>query len=1197
MFETHHVIRWFTYTIVAESGFASVALSTVPSLCASQNMFENAKAFNQPLDSFDIGSVNTMDDMFRDTALDDCNRVAIRDRFSASNPSVWDSNIWDSSSDWSSAMCKLPPPSLPPSPPPPGVPLQVAANGSFSAALLSSPARQGLPLHINVAGTHHVAPIVVDANSTASEVWLEGDGSSAELNAIGTLLLSVQQGAPPIHIIGFILRGHIHINSSSLVELRNCSLVSQGPSSGRRAMLVSDGTVELRAMLMSSLAAGALEVAGGFVTIWDSSMTNNTAARGGAVLLRGGGVLTMYRSLLDDNSALESGGAIAVDGGSLLLANQTALRRNAAPQGRTLFLLSVSASVSYGLPVPLGHWIAEAFLCKEYRVPCAASAPNCIEAEQPVLAEQPCDYATNPQMIGLTMSTVEVGALDDDYPLPCPASSYGDSFDVRLQSRPSCSGVCPPRAFCPMATLAPLDCIRGSYCPYGSAAPTNCPGGTYSNAINLASVTECIICANGTYCPLGSAEATPCSAGRFNNESGQETCRRCENGQYQNGTGAESCKDCVPGHWCSSEGQYPCPVDTYSPASRAMYNTVCKRCPDRTTTHGVTGATSNDTCVCQKGFYSADASATQQEGPICKACTSGTNCTDPGLQLEHLPLLPGYFRASTRSDDVRKCPGVNSGCLGGGDADQCADGLTGVFCSLCINSTGRYYAAGTSTSRAMCKECPPDGATASLLAVALTVGASLLAASRLLLHRSPELQNAVHRAGVSLRELAVPSKIKQVVSFYQLATPVQTVYGVVLPEEARRMFDAFKIGVSFGVADVPLECIGLRGYEARLVFWMVLPLAILLAIPLTRVCVRLVGPSLRRMGKQPAEQQQNKETTPSLLTELGYECLPSCLKVLFLTYPLVSTIAFRAFDCLDLGVSGRFLRADYSVQCDAGAEYTHVQALAVLAVFLFPVGVPAAYAALLFHSRRALRAETPTQLSRALAFLHEDFRSAYYMWELVEVLRRFLLVGVACVIRPGTLTQLFLGTTVALVFLVLQMQARPFKRSAEGFLSMATGFALILILLCCILLQVGTLNDQSDLTNDGVVSLTEQLTPEMKARFSYSIVLLSTGLIASLLAALVVAFAILVAQRAEERKHAQQLAALKRMRRLRFVNTKAPVTLPDLKEGHFHLFLSHCWKGGGQDTVRVIKQRLKEMIPEIRAFLDVVCRPPNETYP
>ena len=38
--------------------------------------------------------------------------------------------------------------------------------------------------------------------------------------------------------------------------------------------------------------------------------------------------------------------------------------------------------------------------------------------------------------------------------------------------------------------------------------------------------------------------------------------------------------------------------------------------------------------------------------------------------------------------------------------------------------------------------------------------------------------------------------------------------------------------------------------------------------------------------------------------------------------------------------------------------------------------------------------------------------------------------------------------------------------------------------------------------------------------------------------------------------------------------------------GSFHIFLSHVWSTG-QDHMRIVKQRLLEMLPDIRVFLDV----------
>lgn len=66
----------------------------------------------------------------------------------------------------------------------------------------------------------------------------------------------------------------------------------------------------------------------------------------------------------------------------------------------------------------------------------------------------------------------------------------------------------------------------------------------------------------------------------------------------------------------------------------------------------------------------------------------------------------------------------------------------------------------------------------------------------------------------------------------------------------------------------------------------------------------------------------------------------------------------------------------------------------------------------------------------------------------MEVLRRFLLVGVAVLVSPGSITQLVVATVVSLVYLIVQMQARPFRVLSDDFIAMGTGFSLVALFYC-----------------------------------------------------------------------------------------------------------------------------------------------------
>jgi hypothetical protein len=56
-------------------------------------------------------------------------------------------------------------------------------------------------------------------------------------------------------------------------------------------------------------------------------------------------------------------------------------------------------------------------------------------------------------------------------------------------------------------------------------------------------------------------------------------------------------------------------------------------------------------------------------------------------------------------------------------------------------------------------------------------------------------------------------------------------------------------------------------------------------------------------------------------------------------------------------------------------------------------------------------------------------------------------------------------------------------------------------------------------------------------------------------------------------------------RRLRYEGSDKLVQLPPLTAGQYHIFLSHK-QADGQDAMRVIKQRLLELTPDARVFLE-----------
>ena len=126
-------------------------------------------------------------------------------------------------------------------------------------------------------------------------------------------------------------------------------------------------------------------------------------------------------------------------------------------------------------------------------------------------------------------------------------------------------------------------------------------------------------------------------------------------------------------------------------------------------------------------------------------------------------------------------------------------------------------------------------------------------------------------------------------------------------------------------------------------------------------------------------------TLAQAATTLAQAALPVVLRILFLLYPLVTTIAFEAFSCYTFDgddTTRAFLVGDVAIECSTAdavsAEQEAVKAVAWFAIVLYPVGVLGLFAALLLAARKAILLKQPTPLSSATSFLHREYSPDFY---------------------------------------------------------------------------------------------------------------------------------------------------------------------------------------------------------------------------
>ena len=91
--------------------------------------------------------------------------------------------------------------------------------------------------------------------------------------------------------------------------------------------------------------------------------------------------------------------------------------------------------------------------------------------------------------------------------------------------------------------------------------------------------------------------------------------------------------------------------------------------------------------------------------------------------------------------------------------------------------------------------------------------------------------------------------------------------------------------------------------------------------------------------------------------------------------------------------------------------------------------------------------------------LAQDCEPRFFFFELFEMMRRFLLVGVAVIVQQGSLIQSILAVLISLLYLVIQLQMGPYIHLSDDFVALASSFSLTVLFLCCLILKISALTE------------------------------------------------------------------------------------------------------------------------------------------
>ena len=540
-------------------------------------------------------------------------------------------------------------------------------------------------------------------------------------------------------------------------------------------------------------------------------------------------------------------------------------------------------------------------------------------------------------------------------------------------------------------------------------------------------------------------------------------------------------------------------------------------------------------------------------------------------------LNRNWWRAAPNTGDARECvdfwkDGDPTPCAGASGADSyCYPGLQGARCRACVRS-GEYY----HTSTARCERCPAIGLMARLhdVAILAVIGVGIWVLlwtwrrwrSRLAdtpLWLRIRLENA---KGIVL-QLGLFSKLKLVIGYFQVVSLFPEVFGLSLPPEYFELMRPFN-WISFDRLfsfQVPNQCVGDFG-DALLIDGLVPFLTIALLVS-SCALITITKYALTKGSNAPEARGWCAAALSGALA-----ALPGVILMLFALVPYTSSRIFSTFSCEPFNIQDEpsitreYLYADAAVICGSDAHNRFKRA-AYWLIILWPIGVPGFYGFLLCAIRP--QTEAAGRLTKGhIAFLCAEYNPGLMQhWELVELARKLMLTGFIFLIpQQHRLSRILTAMVISMAHLVFLLVALPYKQPSTMCMAVATSIMLFFSIIAALLVALYN------------VLVLEQVDPS--SFFGFATVLPLIAIIFSLSVVVVVVAVLLFAY---------QWSFQRRMhmaRRLRHRDGTEVVATELGKGQEYHLFLSHVW-GTGQDQMRIIKQRLLEMVASLHIFLDV----------
>ena len=186
--------------------------------------------------------------------------------------------------------------------------------------------------------------------------------------------------------------------------------------------------------------------------------------------------------------------------------------------------------------------------------------------------------------------------------------------------------------------------------------------------------------------------------------------------------------------------------------------------------------------------------------------------------------------------------------------------------------------------------------------------------------------------------------------------------------------------------------------------------------------------------------------------------------ILFLVYSFTSSLIFQMFDCDTLDDGNIYLRADYTIFCD-GPRHRALLIYAGFMVLVYPLGIPAVFAFLLYRNRGTLLdkvAREDTLSVKSISDLWKPYKPSRFCYEVIECGRRIVLMSVVMVIDDDSAAQIAVSLMLAIVFTVLSEALAPYESQFDAWVNRFGHAVVVFSMYFALLLKVDISNDSQN---------------------------------------------------------------------------------------------------------------------------------------